>query len=224
MTQAKHVLIVDAHPLFRDGLKGLIAAHPELALAGEAGSAEEATQAVTRLKPDVISLDLSLAGAPGYSLITDLLGLSPAIPILAVAPHHRSEAVVQAFRAGALGYAIKTSWANTFLEGIRSVLRGNFFVDAKVANEVMHLLVSPDKGPGRGHSGNEALTEREMEVMRLIAGGVATINIAKRLNISPRTVESHRSNLMRKLGVSSMVDIVRHAVRLELVDPREWGL
>lgn len=222
--QAKRVLIVDAHPLFRDGLKGLLAPRPDLVVAGEASTAEEAAQAAGRLGPDVICLDLSLAGAPGYALITSLLGLSPACPILAVAPAHRSEAVVQAFRAGALGYVVKTSRSHTFLEGIHSVLQGNFFVDATVANEVMHLLVSPDQGAGRGYPGYETLTGRELDVMRLIAEGVSTVNIAKRLSISPRTVESHRSNLMRKLGVSSMVDIVRHAVRLELVDPRDWRL
>ena len=224
MTQARRVLCIDAHPLFRDGFKGLITPHPDLVFAGEAGSADEALTAARRFCPDVICLDLTLCGTPVYGLIADLLGLSPAPSILAVATNHRNEAVVQAFRAGALGYVVKSSRAKTFLEGIRSVLRGNFFVDATVANEVMHQLVSPDKGPGRGNPGYDALSEREIEIMRLIAGGVATNNIAKRLNISPRTVESHRSNLMRKLGVSCMVDIVRHAVRLKLVDPIEWGL
>jgi len=94
----------------------------------------------------------------------------------------------QAFRAGALGYVVKTSRANTFLEGLRSIVQGNFFVDATVANEVMRLLASTEKGPGRGHPGYDALTERERDIMRLIAEGVATVNIAKRLSISPRTV------------------------------------
>ena len=224
MTKASSILIIDSHPLFREGLKSLIEPHTDLAIAGEAESVEEVEAMSWRLPPDAICLDLSLAGAPGYGLIANLLGLFPDVPILAVAQSPRSVTAVQAFRAGALGYVLKTSRPSTFLEAVRSVLRGNFFVDAKVASEVIHMLVSPDKGDGRGNLRHEELTGRETEIMRLIAQGVSTANIGKRLSISPRTVESHRANLMRKLGAANMVDIVRHAVRLELVDTREWGL
>jgi len=218
MAERIRVLVIDDHPLFREGLKVILGRDERFVVVAEAGSAAEGLAAAAS-EPDLTLLDLSLPDMGGLELMPALLRLWPEMPIVVVSMHSRLDSVAAAFQAGAMGYVVKESATDHLLQGLSAVLRGDYYLDSSLSNELAPLLLR--RGEARPAFCDEAynqLTPREQEVLRLLAEGFSPKEAAARLFISPKTVENHRTNLMNKLGVQNSVELVRYAARLGLIE------
>lgn len=221
--QKIRVIIIDDHPLFREGLKTILNRKSRYEVAGEAGSGHAGLRLVKNLKPDLVLLDLSLPDTRGLDLIRDILKASAASRILVVSMHSKIDYIAKAFQHGAMGYIVKESAAETLLNGVEHILKGNYYMDTSVSRQVVKKLAGlPAREIVSTKTGYEALTPREQEIMALLAEGMAVSQVAEALFISPKTAENHRSNIMRKLGLHSSIELVRYAVKIGLVDTDLW--
>jgi len=223
MASKKTIIIVDDHPLVREGLKSILKPAPEYEVLGQTGNARDAIQMVKHLKPDLVLLDLSLPDKSGLELCREIQKISPPTRILIVSMHSRVDYIVKAFQAGATGYMTKESATERLLHGVAQVLNGEYFMDGSVSHRVVEkLLKTPEKEMKITDAAYETLTPREQEVMVLLAEGNSAKEAAAKLFISPKTVENHRTNILNKLGLHSTLELVRYGARLGLVDVDLW--
>jgi len=208
---AKHVLIVDDHPMMRTGLAQLIDNEPDLKVSAEADNAGQALDAIARQPFDLILLDISLPDKNGLELIKDIQSLKPGLPILVVSMHDELLYAERVLRAGGRGYIMKQEGGKKFLEAIRQVLNGKVYVSEKMSARILEN-VSGRHGEAPASS-VERLTDREFEVFQLIGQGKSTRDIAQRLRLSTKTVEVHRANIKKKLKLKTATDLVSHAIR-----------
>lgn len=219
----KSILIIDDHPLFREGLKSIIARNPRFEMVGEAGDARQGLHLARKLEPDLALVDISLPDKSGIELTRELRRRLPQTRVLIVTMHAKVDYIAEAFQAGASGYVIKESAAEGLLKAIETVLAGRFFLDSAVSAQVVETLMKlPGKERRITDADYAALTAREQEILRLLAEGLSARKIADRLFISPKTVENHRSNIMRKLNLHSSFELMRYAARLGLIDMDLW--
>jgi DNA-binding NarL/FixJ family response regulator len=221
---ARHtILIVDDHALFREGLKAIIGRNPSLEVVGEAGSAAEALQMARALRPDLVLVDISLPDQSGIDLSRRLRQLLPETHLMIVSMHSKADYIVKAFQVGATGYIVKDSAPERLLQGIEMVVKGEYFMDSSVAQQVVEKLSGLDAHPKPlSDSGYDALTPREQEVLVMLAEGLSLKEVGERLFISPKTVENHRTRIMRKLGVRTSFELIRYAARIGLIDIDTW--
>ncbi len=223
MAQNKTILIIDDHTLFREGLRAIIERNPGYEVIGEAGNSREGLQLVEKYKPDLVLVDISLPDRSGIELTRDIIKLSSKTRIIIVSMHSKTDYIVKAFQAGATGYVIKESAATKLLQGIGSVLKVDYFMDAAVSQKVVEKLAGiKEKKVKVTNAAYDALTPREQEVMILVAEGLSTNEISERLFISPKTVENHRSRIMQKLNLHSTIELARYATKLGLIDIDLW--
>jgi DNA-binding NarL/FixJ family response regulator len=219
----KTILIVDDHCLFREGLRAIIERSPDYEVLGEAGNGREALRLAQKLKPDVTLLDMSLPDQSGIELTREILRCSSNTRVMIVSMHSKIDYIVGAFRAGAVGYVIKESAADRLLQGLRSILKGDYFMDTSVSQKVVKKLVGIQANEKKFIDASyDNLTPREQEIMVMVAEGFSTNEISERLFISPKTVENHRSSIMRKLNLHSTIELVRYAAKLGLIDVDLW--
>jgi DNA-binding NarL/FixJ family response regulator len=223
MADRKTVLLVDDHPLFREGVKGLLHSAPVFEVIGEAGSAREALDLARKQAPDLAIVDISLPDRSGIELTRALRNLAPALQVLIVSMHTHIDYIVEAFQAGARGYVTKESSSERLVQGLKTVAGGEFYVDSTLSHRVVKLILETSKEETRiTDEKYSSLTPREEEVLRLLVEGFTSSEIADNLYISPKTVENHRTNIMNKLGLHSTLELVRYAVKIGLIDPERW--
>ncbi|MGD9233744.1 MAG: response regulator transcription factor [Desulfobacterales bacterium] len=223
MAEQKNIIIIDDHPLFREGLKTIISRDNRFKVVGEAGSGHEGFEMVKRLKPDLVVIDISLPDQSGIQLARDLRERLSEIKILIVSMHSKIDYIAEAFQAGATGYVVKESASERLLQGLKSVAKGDYYLDSSVSHAVVeNLMKSPLKAAKITDADYATLTPREQEVMRLLAEGLSSKAVAEKLFISPKTVENHRANIMNKLGLHSTIELVRYAAKLGLIDVDLW--
>lgn len=202
------VLIADDHSIVRDGLKRILAATPDLQVAGEAASGDAALAAVKANDYDVVMLDMSMPGLSGIDLIKRLKLEKPTLKILVLSMHGESQYAARALKAGAAGYLNKDSPAEALLGALRKIAAGGVHIgDAAAAS----LLQAGDKPP------HETLSDREFEVMRLLVEGLGPTEIGERLHLSVKTVSTHKTRILDKLGLGSTAELVRYAMEHRLL-------
>ncbi len=223
MAKRKTVLIVDDHPLFREGIKSLLARRSGFEVIGEAGSGSEGLRAAKKLRPDLVMMDISLPDQNGIEVTRKIRNLLPDTAVVVLSVHTKIDYITEAFRQGATGYVVKESATEKLLECLEAVSRGEYFIDSSLSHKVIRSLLESDEREKKiTDAGYNTLTPREQQVMRLIAEGHSTKQIARELYISPKTIENHRSNIMGKLELHSTMEIVRYAARLGLIDVDLW--
>lgn len=219
------IMIVDDHPLFREGLKTIISRDPRYRVVAEAGNGREGVAQAREHRPDIVLVDISMPGKNGIQMIRELRDVLPAGRFIIISMHSEADYIVEAFRSGASGYMVKESAASQLLRGLDTVAANELFLDSALSQEVVFKLLqnrqNPEASPEDTYS---SLTPREQEIMRMLAEGMSTKEIAGALFISPKTVENHRSNLMRKLGLQSTFELIRYAARLGLIDLDTWTI
>lgn len=222
MVSKKSIVIIDDHPLFREGIKAIIARDPQFEVVGEAGDGTEGLRLAKKLSPDLFIIDLSLPDKNGISLLRDIKDFLPGSQVMIVSMHSKMHYIAEAFQAGAAGYVVKESASDRLLEGLNVINKGEYFLDSSISPQVVKKLIEAPTKTKITDSAYRALTPREQEVMRLVAEGISKKEIAKMLFISIKTVENHRTNIMKKLGFHSTMDIIRYAAKLGLINLDLW--
>ena len=205
----KRILIVDDHPMMRDGLRQLIANESDLEVVGEADDAAQALEEAGKLKPDLAIVDITLRSSNGLDLIKDLHIRSPRTAVLVLSMHDESLYAERVLRAGGRGYIMKQEGGKKIIEGVRQVANGHTYVSSAISAKILDAF--------SGHNGEKAaveqLTDREFEVFQLIGQGLSTKEMAEKLRVSVKTIEVHRVNIKEKLKTPTAPDLIRYAVR-----------
>jgi DNA-binding NarL/FixJ family response regulator len=219
----KTILIIDDHPLFREGLKAIIGRDNRFEVVGEAGNGREGLRLAKELKPDLALVDMSLPDQSGIQLTRELKNASLKTRIMIITMHSKVDYIVKAFQAGATAYVVKESAPERLIKGMDTVLEGEYFMDSSVSHKVVEKLMQfPKKGAKIANASYDTLTSREQEIMVLLAEGLSSKEIAEKLFISPKTVDNHRTNILRKLNLHSTIELIRYAARLGIIDVDLW--
>ncbi len=205
------ILIVDDHPLFREGLRQLIEREPDLMVCGEAAEGPEGLQAIGQLKPDLVLVDISLGASSGIDLIKAIRNQDEELPVLVVSMHDESLYAERSLRAGAMGFVMKHEPGKTVKTAIRKVLSGEMYLSEKMSSAVISKLMRGQRD--RPASPIELLSDRELEVFRLLGEGKGTRQIAQDLNITVATVNSFRNRIKEKLHVKTATEVMLHAIQ-----------
>jgi DNA-binding NarL/FixJ family response regulator len=222
MSNTKKILIADDHGIMRDGLRALLESEPDLEVVGSVSNGHEAIRAAERLRPDLIIMDVSMPLTDGPEAIAQIKRRQGEIHVLVLTFHTDEQHINAALRAGADGYVLKDDSRIELLTAIRAVLAGKAFLSPAICNRVVSgYLDSSARSSGTRPPANsaETLTSREREVIKLIAEGLRTRQIAHFLSLSPKTVEKHRSNMMRKLKLRNAASVTAYAITNGFVRP-----
>ena len=211
LSDAKRLLIVDDHPLFRKGLAELIHSDANFAVCGEADNAAEAMEVIRKLHPDMAIVDLSLPGANGIELIKNIRAEFPSLPVLVLSMHDESLYALRALRAGADGYVMKHEAMANVIQAIREVFNGRPYLSPAMAAQVITKFAHRQ---AEGETDAvERLSDRELEILELIGKGNEVRQIAKLLHLSPKTVETHRAHIKGKLDLKNSREVARFALQ-----------
>lgn len=212
---AIRVVLADDHALVRAGMRSLLNGMAQVQVVGEAASGEEALELAARERPDVVLMDIAMKGMSGLEAAARMREQHAAVRVVILSMHAGEEYVLQALRAGAVGYLLKDAATGELELALRSVMRGESWFSPAVSRQVVEGYVQRVGGEAAA----EVLTARQREVLRLVAGGKSTKEIAYELTLSVKTVETHRAQIMERLGIRDVAGLVRYALRTGLVPP-----
>ncbi len=217
----RKVLIVDDHPLVREGLADLINKEKDIVVCGWAKDIPQTIKAIEKLNPDVVTVDISLENESGLDLMKDIKARFPDLPVLALSMHQESIFAERAIRAGAKGYITKQEATKKVITAIRKVLDGRLYLSETMKEKLVYSLIG-NKDSDTGSSPIDRLTDRELEVFRLIGQGKATRQIAEQLCLSTKTIETYRSRIKEKLNLSSGSELLRCAFQWASRQDEAW--
>ncbi|NJN95242.1 MAG: response regulator transcription factor [Anaerolineales bacterium] len=207
------VLIADDHPIVRQGLRQILAGTTDMEVAGEAVNGQEALEQVRRESWDVLVLDITMPGRSGFDILKELKYEQPHLPVLVLSIHAEEQLAVRVLKAGASGYVTKENAPNELVSAIRKVVNGGRYISPQVAEILAFGLNDNSQRPR-----HETLSDREFQVMQLMAQGKTLIEIAEDLSLSAKTVSTYRTRLMEKLDVKTNAELMRYALDLGLVE------
>lgn len=205
--------------MVRQGVRMVLQSEPDIELVAEAGTGQEAVRLAAELKPDVVIMDISLPDMSGMDATSKIKAAQPAIRVIGLTMHEEEPYVLELLRAGADGYIVKRSAAADLVSAIRSVMQGQAVLDPAVTRAVVSGYVSRPVPAAPGKEEHSPLTPRELEILILVAEGNTNAEIAKKLYISEKTVQTHRSNILDKLDIHDRTELVRYAIRQGLIIP-----
>ena len=214
---ATRIVLADDHHVVREGLRALLEAEPDLTVAGEAADGLTTVHLVERVKPDVLVVDVMMPALNGLEVTRQVVRRSPDTRVIVLSMYSDESYVMEALKNGAAGYVLKSSTWSDLVQAIREVMAGERYLSAPLSARAVEAYVERAKGTEVG--AYDTLTSREREVLQLAAEGHTSAEIAARLFISSRTVETHRSAVMRKLGLRRQTDLVRYALRRGILPP-----
>ncbi len=215
------IVLADDHPIVRQGISGLLESEPGFVVVGEAGDGRGAVELVERLQPDVAILDLMMPELNGLEVARRALRLSPRTRIVILSMYSDEPHVLEALRAGAMAYVLKGTSTETLIFALREAMAGRRYLSPPLSDRAVEVYLAQIGTAERPTDRYELLTAREREVLELVARGASYAEIADKLTISPRTAETHRTNLMRKLDLKTSADITLYAVQRGLIDPEQ---
>jgi two-component system response regulator NreC len=205
------VLLADDHPIVRQGLRHLLDEEPDLTIAGEASSGLQAVQLAEKLKPNVLILDMMMPDLNGLEVLKQVKERSPVTCCIVLSMQSADVYVVEALKAGAMGYVLKETGPSELLSAVQQVLQGQRYLSPKISQRLIDVLLETSEHlPADPY---QTLTNREREVLQMAAEGSSSAEIAKRLSISPRTAELHRGRMMNKLGLHNQTELIRYALK-----------
>jgi DNA-binding NarL/FixJ family response regulator len=207
------IVVADDHTIVREGLKQLLGAVSDMEVVAEASNGHEVVERVRALEFDLLLLDMSMPGRSGIELIKQVRAEKPKLRILVLSMHEEHQYAVRAIRAGAAGYLTKESASKQLVDAIRKVASGGAFISAEVAQQLALGAM-----PGAQAALHEALSDREFQILRMIAEGLSVSDIAARLSLSVKTVSTHKANIQQKMNLGTTAELIRYALTHRLVD------
>lgn len=217
------VFVVDDHPIVREGLAQMINREADLAVCGEAEEMHSALQMINASRPDILIVDISLNGPDGLDLLKNIRSKDPSLPVLILSMHDESIYAERALRAGANGYIMKQEATENVLVALRRILNREIYVSSRVASKMLQQFVGGSSSLAR-HSPVDDLSDRELEVLRLMGDGHATRQIAEELHLSVKTVESYQAHLKEKLSLRNLRELVQYAVQWAITEKESGRL
>ncbi|NMA71404.1 MAG: response regulator transcription factor [Firmicutes bacterium] len=211
------VLIVDDQQMIREGIGLILRSHPDIEVVGEAANGREALEKVEETQPNVVLMDISMPELNGIDATVLVKRRWPEVKVLGLTVHDTEGYILQLLRAGASGYIVKKAAGDELVEAIRAVQRGDYYLHPTVTRQVIEEYMRHMREGTRGPE--DVLTARERQIVQLAAEGYKNREIAEMLNISLKTVETHRANVMQKLNISDRVELVRYAIREGIIEP-----
>jgi two-component system response regulator NreC len=211
------VVVVDDHTLVRQGIVGLLSSQPDIEVVGQAGNAQEAIEVIAALGPDVVLMDIAMPGRSGLEATREIRDRFPAVQVIVVTIHDREDYLFQALRAGAAGYILKGAEVQHLLEAVRTAQRGEVYLLPSVTKKLVADYLRRSQA-GEDRTSYDGLTDREREILGLIAQGLTTNGIAAALFLSPHTVQSHRDHIMAKLGLHSKAALIKYAIERGIIE------
>jgi two-component system response regulator NreC len=213
------IVLADDHPIVREGLRRLLNTQPEFTIIGEAENGRSALELIDQLQPDIAFIDLMMPDLNGLEVTRRGLRASPNTRVLLLSMYSDEPHVLEALRAGAMAYILKGATAETVLFGLHEVLAGHRYLSPPLSDRAVEVYSSLAGATGGPTDPYDLLTAREREVLQLLAYGANYAEIAEKLTISPRTAETHRTNIMRKLDLNTTAEVTLYAVQRGLIDP-----
>jgi two-component system, NarL family, response regulator NreC len=211
------VLVVDDHTLFRQGIVGLLESQPDIEVVAQAGTGRDALEAAVAQSPDVVLMDISMPGTTGLGVTAEIRSRLPHAKVLILTIHDREDYLYQALRAGASGYVLKGADIHELLDAVRSAHRGEVYLYPTATKALVEDYLRRAR-IGEDRTGYDALSDREREILHLIAQGHTTPEIATELSLSPHTIQSHRDHIMAKLDLHSKAALIKYAIAKGLIE------
>lgn len=207
------ILLADDHAIVLDGLASLLDKYADFAVVGRASDGPEAVRLAAELSPDMVIMDISMPGLNGIDATRKILAADPRIKVIALSMHNDARYISEALKSGALGYLLKESAFDELIAALRTVLKGRCYLSSSITGTVVKDYVSRLEGSGNGSGAFTVLSRREREVLQALAEGLSTKDIAGKLGVSVKTIETYRSQIMDKLDIHSVAELTKYAIR-----------